>query len=115
MRTGTSKSSVLLKLAVNFLAMRELPPNSKKSSSNPTRSTPNTPTNADATTNSTDDTAARNPRAPHPGSGHHARSHFPDDLTGNEPHTPTPTTTKKHETHSHTTPANTNTPTKTQT
>src|SRR3546814_841896 len=67
--------------------LNELPPSAKKSSSNPTRSTPNTSANTDATISSTAVTGALNTAASNTGSGNNFRSNFPEALSGNASNT----------------------------
>ena len=74
-------------LDTTCVAMRELPPNSKKSSSTPTPSTPNNSPNTPATTTSTAEPGARNSRATTTGSGNAPRSTFPEDVNGNASNT----------------------------
>ena len=75
------------------MATNECPPNSKKSSSTPTSSRPNTSHQIAATATSTGDRGATSTdptdgRAD-PGNGNDARSSFPFAVRGNEPTTTT--------------------------
>ncbi|PBI82872.1 hypothetical protein BKP42_68430 [Rhodococcus erythropolis] len=72
------------------VALSELPPNTKKSSSTPTRdSHPKTTAKAAATTNSEAEPGARNTREPNTGSGNAFRSNFPALDNGNSSTTTT--------------------------
>ncbi|XGA75432.1 hypothetical protein OGV17_28995 [Rhodococcus qingshengii] len=74
----------------SLVALSELPPNSKKSSSTPTRdSHPKTTAKAAATTNSEAEPGARNTRTPKTGSGNAFRSNFPALDNGNSSTTTT--------------------------
>ncbi len=88
-RTGTCASSACPNLAANLVAINELPPSAKKSSSRPTRSAPNTSPNTDATISCTAVTGARNSAASNTGDGRAFRSNLPDALSGSSSRTRT--------------------------
>ncbi len=81
-RTGMRVSTTAPSRATACVAIRELPPSSKKSSSRPTRSTPSRSANAAATVSSSGFDGARNSRASNTGSGNAFRSSLPFPVRG---------------------------------
>ncbi|SLG99723.1 Uncharacterised protein [Mycobacteroides abscessus subsp. abscessus] len=81
-RTPSSVSSAADSRAATWVALSELPPRAKKSSSRPTRSTPSTSAKVRATISSTGVVGARNTAASNTGAGSALRSSLPEALSG---------------------------------
>jgi hypothetical protein len=82
-RTGTSRPNANCSRALTRMAISESPPRAKKSSSSPTRSTPNTSANTSATIFSVWVAGARNAVAANTGAGSALRSILPEEVNGN--------------------------------
>nr|WP_155289537.1 MULTISPECIES: hypothetical protein [Rhodococcus] len=82
MRTGTVASSATPSRETTWVAISELPPSSKKSSSSPTRSTPRTSAKTSATISSIGVVGARKSRTSNTGAGSARRSSFPLTVSG---------------------------------
>ncbi|MQY32035.1 hypothetical protein NRB56_76520 [Nocardia sp. RB56] len=82
MRTGTRVSSAVPSREATWVAISELPPSSKKSSSTPTRTIPSTSPKIWATISSIGVVGARNSRTSKTGAGSARRSSLPEALSG---------------------------------